>query len=91
MLIKINSVHLEASRDQTTQSVLFNYLVGRGLAQAVSRHLPSAETHILSRLVYVGFVADKEITGRVFLRVLFTLISVTPPLLNFYPHITDII
>jgi hypothetical protein len=41
-------------------------LLGRAIAQAVSRWLPTAAARVLVRAEHVGFVVDKEALGQVF-------------------------
>jgi hypothetical protein len=52
------------------------------MAQAVSRWLRIAEVRVRARSVRVGFVVDRVAQGQVFLRVLFSPVSIIPPLLH---------
>jgi hypothetical protein len=53
-----NFINLESSFERTT--------VGRAIAQAVSRWLPTAAARIRTRVWQVGFVVDKVALGQVF-------------------------
>jgi hypothetical protein len=60
-------------------------MLGRAVAQAVSRRPVTAETGFSPRAVHVEFVMDKVALGQVSLRVLrFFPVSIIPPLLHIH-------
>jgi hypothetical protein len=59
-------------------------IMGRAMAQAVSRRPPTAEARVRSGSVHMVFVVEKVALGQVFPRVIrFTPVNFIPPVLHY--------
>jgi hypothetical protein len=69
----------------TKQHITIKIIIGRAMAQAVSRRLLTAAARVRAQVNPVGFVVDKVALGQVFLRVLrFSPVNIISP---WAPHL----